>query len=273
MAKRFTDTQIWKKQKWFRSLNPEHKLIFLYIKDNCDHAGLWKVDAIQLIDDLGLSHVDLKSFMAACNIDHDPFTGSAIKRERIIIVNQTHLWLTGFVQFQYENKESGEVNPNGNFVKSALALLQGHRLLNEAIDKGYITLSEPLANPSARVKGKERERDKGNNDFNKKEDEKKSEIDYEQPSLDQVCDQGEILGLPKSEAKQFFDYYEAAGWMIRGSPIVKWRAKLSQWASRQHEFKPKYHGKNKGKPEEFDLEGFESNFKQAWQPPDEADES
>lgn len=172
MAKRFTDTSIWKKQKWFRALNPIHKLLFLYIKDNCDHAGLWEIDAVQVMEDIGLDSVDLKGFIKGCNRDYDPFTGKEIERDRIRIIKEKTLWITGFVQFQYENKDSREVNPKGNFAKSAIAVLEANKLLNEAIDKGYVTLSEPLdtlTNPSARVKGKGRVKD------NKDKEEEKTE--------------------------------------------------------------------------------------------------
>ena len=43
MAKRFTDSDKWK-QKFFRDLKTEYKLLWLYMWDDCDHAGIWNVD-------------------------------------------------------------------------------------------------------------------------------------------------------------------------------------------------------------------------------------
>ena len=43
MAKRFTDTIKWKK-RFFRELSNEYKLLWLYLVDDCDHAGIWEVD-------------------------------------------------------------------------------------------------------------------------------------------------------------------------------------------------------------------------------------
>lgn len=43
MAKRFTDTEKWKRP-WFRSLTMKQKLIWLYLCDDCDHAGIWLGD-------------------------------------------------------------------------------------------------------------------------------------------------------------------------------------------------------------------------------------
>ena len=43
MAKRFTDTDKWKKP-FIRGLKSEYKILWLYILDECDHAGVWQVD-------------------------------------------------------------------------------------------------------------------------------------------------------------------------------------------------------------------------------------
>lgn len=43
MAKRFTDTDKWKKP-YIRGLSPAHKLLWFYVTDDCDIAGLWIVD-------------------------------------------------------------------------------------------------------------------------------------------------------------------------------------------------------------------------------------
>lgn len=43
MAKRFTDTEKWKKS-FLRGLDGAYKLLWLYILDDCDMAGIWQVD-------------------------------------------------------------------------------------------------------------------------------------------------------------------------------------------------------------------------------------
>ena len=43
MSKRFTDTEKWKKP-FIRNLSAPYKLLWLYICDDCDHAGIWQVD-------------------------------------------------------------------------------------------------------------------------------------------------------------------------------------------------------------------------------------
>jgi hypothetical protein len=43
MAKRFTDTEKWKKP-FIRNLKASYKLLWLYVCDDCDHSGIWQVD-------------------------------------------------------------------------------------------------------------------------------------------------------------------------------------------------------------------------------------
>ncbi len=43
MAKRFTDTDKWKKP-FLRGLDGAYKLLWFYILDDCDMAGIWQVD-------------------------------------------------------------------------------------------------------------------------------------------------------------------------------------------------------------------------------------
>jgi hypothetical protein len=140
MAKRFGDTEIWKRQRWFRKLPAEYKLAFCYIKDQCDHAGIWNIDCSDLIEDLGIDTFDLPRFIEAINTEYDKITGSNITKNRVIVIHGNMLWITGFVQFQYEGKDK-IVSATANAVKSALSLL----------DNIKINPSEPfrtLPNPS-----------------------------------------------------------------------------------------------------------------------------
>lgn len=158
MAKRFTETEIWKSQRWFRKLIPAYKLAFCYIKDTCNHSGLWKVDCSDLIDDLGLDNFDMAKFIDDVNTEFDPLNGGKITKERLRLVRKNYLWITGFIQFQYEGKDK-TVSLSAP-VRTALMFLQSIDLLQESIDKGYITLKEPLSEGWKTPKDKDKDRDK-----------------------------------------------------------------------------------------------------------------
>lgn len=168
MAKRMTDTDLWKKQRWFRKLLPLNKLIFCYIKDQCDHAGIWNIDCSDLIEDLGLEEINLPELIESVNVEFDKITGNKITKERLRIIDEKYLWITGFIQFQYENKAK-KVSWEAAPVRTALIVLQGFSLLDEALLKGYITLTQPLHEGWQTPKDKDKDRDKDSlNNANKK---------------------------------------------------------------------------------------------------------
>ena len=140
MAKRLHDTTIWKNQRWFKKLSATYKLAFLYLCDQCDHAGFWKIDFSEMVDDLGLDDFNIDDFVKSCNKDFDKKTGKPILKERVkIIENQSVIWITKFIQFQYESKDF-TINPLVPVVKSAITLLNSYKILGEALNKGYLTL-------------------------------------------------------------------------------------------------------------------------------------
>ncbi len=143
MAKRYTDNDIWKKQRWFRKLSAEYKLAFFYIKDQCDYSGIWKIDCSDLVDDLGIELFDIKDFIKKCNRDFDKINGKETTKERVKMIGNSELWITGVLQFQCGNAE-GKVPINVISVKSALKKMKGFGVYPEVVDKGYVTLSEPL---------------------------------------------------------------------------------------------------------------------------------
>lgn len=142
MAKRFTDTDVWKRQSWFKKLSVEYKLVFFYIKDMCDQIGVWKIDCVELSEDLGLESFNLDDFIKKCNRDFDKLNGKEKKKERVKLISKTELWLTGFVQFQYEAKESRTVSNNHVIGGSALAKLKAKGLYQEAVKNGYIRVNQ-----------------------------------------------------------------------------------------------------------------------------------
>lgn len=159
MPKRFTDTDIWKSQRWFRKLSSDYKLAFLYIKDQCNHAGIWNVDCADLIEDTAIPDFSLPGFIEKCNTEYDKMSGEKSFKERVRLLDKGYVWVTGFIQFQYKGKQ-GLVNPYAAPVKTALQILSGYKLLEEAVNKGYITLTEPLSNlPVGYLTPKEKEKD------------------------------------------------------------------------------------------------------------------
>lgn len=105
---RKTDPAKWGKT-WFRKLDPKHKLLWLYIVDHCDWAGIWDPD------------FELASFQIGAEVseaDIGAFGKRIEKREN------GDFWVVGFISYQQPNG----LNPKYKFHQHIVALVKKHRL-------------------------------------------------------------------------------------------------------------------------------------------------
>lgn len=87
MAKRFTDTEKWKKP-FIRTLKAPYKLLWLYICDDCDHTGIWQID-IEVAEIRIGEKLDIKKAILYFN-------------DKIIpLDNGTKWFIPSFIEFQY----------------------------------------------------------------------------------------------------------------------------------------------------------------------------
>lgn len=136
MAKRFTDTGTWQ-DEWFMALSPEHKLAYMFIKDNCDQAGIWRPNK------------KLADIMIGCAVDWDGFLTEA--GNRVKIVSSDYWWLTKFCDFQYGHL-SEKCKPHIKVIE----ILKKYNLLDR-VYKGYTT---PIDRVEEKEEEKEEEKDK-----------------------------------------------------------------------------------------------------------------
>lgn len=110
MPKRFTATEKWI-DPWFCSLIPINKLFWMFLLDNCDHAGMWKVNWPLV-----------KFHIWEEKIDPSLFGG------RIVVINSEKWHIPKFIEFQY-----GELNDQNNTHKSVLKILEKEGVLRGSI--------------------------------------------------------------------------------------------------------------------------------------------
>ena len=109
MSKRFTDTNKWRKE-FIRGLQGPYKLLWLYILDECDHAGIWHVE------------LDVAGLRIGYELDEEK-TISALGKH-IIVFDGNHKWfIPDFIEFQY-----GELNPQNRAHNSVLLQLEKYNL-------------------------------------------------------------------------------------------------------------------------------------------------
>ena len=142
MANRLTDTTIWKKQKWFKKLPIQYKLAWKYLTDECNHAGIWKIDISELMEDLGVDDFDFDDFLDRCNKDFDKKTGKGINRQRVMNFKDGYVCITGFMTFQYGGKTQ-KIGTSNFAVKSAFEILNSFNLYDIGIMMKYFELEIP----------------------------------------------------------------------------------------------------------------------------------
>lgn len=121
MSKRFTDTDKWKKG-FIKSLEAPYKLLWLYIIDDCNHAGIWDVD------------LDVAALRIGLPLDKAKALAQLGKH--VVTIDGGEKWyIPAFVEFQY-----GELNPQNRAHQSVIQLLRKHKM--EAPCKPLTTPSE-----------------------------------------------------------------------------------------------------------------------------------
>ena len=126
MAKRYTDSAKWQ-HAWFCGLAEKEKLFWLYLLDNCDHAGIWEVN-------WSLVKFHIKNFV----FKKENFA------EKIVEISSTKWFIKNFVDFQY-----GELNEENRVHKSVLKILEKEGA------------SKPLTSPLLGLKDKDKDNNKG----------------------------------------------------------------------------------------------------------------
>lgn len=128
MAKRFTDTDKWKRE-WFCDLPAIAKLAWLYICDNCDHQGVWPINFRRMTFDLGEA------------VSRAQFEGWFEKK--YILIEEDKYFFPSFISFQ-----QGDVLRESNKAhQPIIRFLEQYKLLNKfAVERK--PLPSPLEGPS-----------------------------------------------------------------------------------------------------------------------------
>ena len=172
MAKRFTDSEKWK-DAWFMDLPSKYKLFWLYLLDECNHAGVWKVN------------FKVSIFYIGENLEYSEV--KRILKSRITILNDEYWYINKFIKYQY-NLEIEDLNYKNKVHLSVLKILNSY--------DEFKHLCSPL------IGAKDKDKDK---DIVKKEDITKRISDFKnslRPFLDQYG---------KTLLTEFFEYWSEHG--------------------------------------------------------------
>ena len=173
-------------------------LLWLYILDDCNHAGIWEVD-------LEVASIRIGETLKFDIPAEDMLPQSFL--DKIVIFDNGDKWfIPEFIDFQY-----GELNPNSNVHKSVILLLQKYNL--EGYMKGTQTLPYTVQDKDI-VIVKEKAKAKR----------------FVKPTLDEVANYiQERKSFKIVDAEKFFDFYSSNGWRVGKNAMKDWKAAVRTW--------------------------------------------
>lgn len=116
MAKRFTDTDKWK-DEWYTELPNDYKVIWQYLLDTCDNAGIYK------------RNIKLLNYYCNTNVSTEDIL--KVFRDRVSLIADDKWIINKFCVYQYGNDF---LSNNNKAVISAKKKLVEHKLLNNSMD-------------------------------------------------------------------------------------------------------------------------------------------
>ena len=173
-TKRFTDTEKWK-DPFFDELTNDYKLVWLYLLDDCDNAGVFSVN--------------LRRLNFSCNVTLTPKIILETFNGRIIPISEDRWLIPSFMVFQYGtewmNSKNKAVESARKKLKELGILSDDNRLLidlqkttdtpsidyTSTIDSPSIDYKETIDRPKDKDKDESKEQSKDENKVEPKEEE------------------------------------------------------------------------------------------------------
>jgi hypothetical protein len=204
--KRFTETTKWR-DPWFRKLSPLAKLLWSYIDDHCNSAGIIELDMEAAAFDIGkigeesVSEKHLEELMS--RISKNPSNCKLLVRK--------------FIYFQ-----CGTLTQTCPAHKPTISLVEQFGLVKDGVSydwPGMVNAKEPEI----------------------QQEKPPPACRFTKPDAEELKLESAKIGLPAGELVKFVNYYESNGWKVGRNPMKSWRHALANWnvnyRSRTHEHK------------------------------------
>lgn len=207
--------------------------------------------------------------LLAANHQNTKWQGKIVKKGEVItsvkkIAERNNLTIQQVRTALNKLEKTGEINKqttNKNTLIKVLGYAKYQGCDNddfENINK-QITINQQTNNNQITTNKNDKNVKNINND-NKRETEKDKQTDFKYikeefvpPSLDEIKSYIRSINL-NTNAEDFFDYYSANGWTVKGVPMRDWKAMCRKWSrSDNKNCKPKKHD-TISRPPSYDLE-------------------
>ena len=214
MAKRYFDTDIWKK-RWFRSLSPKYKSSWWYLISQCDHAGFFEPD------------IDIMSIFVGEELDETELMETF--SSRIEYLDNGKWFIPKFIQFQYKVSHPDDLNLNNRVHKSVYERIEKYSYLFRPIDEATKGHARVMHGSSKEMEGaKDKDKDKY------KDKVFKNKIKQIKRKVFKIPNENEVIKYCKERgnsvnAKRFISFYESKGWMVGKNKMRDWEAAVRSW--------------------------------------------
>jgi hypothetical protein len=209
MSNRLTNVDKWN-DVWFSNLSPHAKLLFIFLCENCDNAGVYETNKKFMLFYLGINEEELRK---------------AIEEIRKIYVKSNdgnRIWIRNYLRHQ----KKLPLNDNNNNHKQIILILKDN-LSDESKFKGCKEMSsilpESLKVVTKRIYNRVLQ--------DPENSESKTRVKFSKPTVQDVTDfmKEKEFSMAETEAVRFINYFESNGWKVGKNPMSNWKGAVNNW--------------------------------------------
>jgi hypothetical protein len=213
MAYRFTNTDKWN-DAWFSVLKPNEKLLFLFITDNCDIAGIIEINKRRWASETGLSEQAVESAL------------KGLTRCFILSNDGDCLYIRNFIKHQKNFPLNKENKAHSGIIKRLSMYLHkfGFQSIEEFIQAPSKGLLSPIGIGNGIGSGKKEET---------------LEKKLSKPTVEEVKIYFKENGYTEESGAKAWNYYNVADWKdSKGNKVLSWKQKMqSVWFKDENKIK------------------------------------
>lgn len=228
MSNRLTDADKWK-DVWFANLSPYAKLLFIFLCESCNNAGVYEINKKFILFYTGLSEEQLISAI------------EEIKKTYIKSRDGNRIWIKNYLKYQ----KKLPLNSNNNNHKQIIMILK-ENLQDEKRFKGCAEMQAIL--PKEIVEKPTRKRNTVINPESQSENENSTlftgEVPapipnkrFQPPTIEEVqmYMKEKDFVVFENEGVRFFNYFQSNGWKVGKNPMKDWKSAVNTWIHNWHE--------------------------------------
>jgi len=202
MAHRLTNTEKWQ-DAWFSELSPNGKLLFMFLYENCDNAGIYEINKKFMLFLLGLNEDELKTAIGELN-------KSYVKSK-----DGKRVWLKNFLKHQ----KKLPLNHKNSAHKQIIVLLE-ENIADVDKFKGIKEMANliPIDPEKPKKTRNNPQRTTPSTKFTK-------------PSVQEVQEymKEKEFKLAEKEGERFWHWFESNGWKVGRNPMKSWKGAVTSW--------------------------------------------